>query len=311
VRAVGVGVLYNRALTKLLLARALPVDYVEVIPERCWTDRGRGVRPRFVEHPRDLATLEALAQMYPLVAHGVGLSIASATQFDIEHIQQLGAWRRRFGVRWVSEHLAAVRVTANGVVDHHAGIALPLPWDLELLRLLVDRVRRAVDILGCPLLLENGTVLTPVPDTDLTEVEFLNRLTAESPCRLLLDLHNLFVNSVNLGLDAYAFVRDLDLTAVEEIHIAGGNELDGIYLDSHAGACPPEVWRLLETVVPQASNLRGVTFEFHESYFAELGDDGLRRELVWAAQVCHPHCRETDATQGEINVATGVPARGR
>jgi uncharacterized protein (UPF0276 family) len=310
-RPLGVGVLYNRALTELLLVRALPVDYVEIIPERCWTDRGPGARPRFVEHPRDRDTLKTLAQMYPLVAHGVGLSIASATRFDAEHVQQLGAWRRRFGVRWVSEHLAAVRVTADGVVDHHAGVALPLPWDLELLRLLVPRVRQAADILGCPLLLENGTVLTPVPDTDLTEVEFLNRLTAESPCRLLLDLHNLFVNSVNLGLDAYAFVRGLDLTAVEEIHIAGGNELDGIYLDSHAGACPPEVWRLLETVVPQAPNLRGVTFEFHESYFAGLGRDGLRRELIQAGQVWHSSRPEAGTTQGEIDVAAGVPASDR
>ena len=119
------------------------------------------------------------------------------------------------------------------------------------------------------------------------------------------------MNSVNLGLDAYAFVRGLDLTAVEEIHIAGGNELDGIYLDSHAGACPPEVWRLLETVVPQAPNLRGVTFEFHESYFAGLGRDGLRRELIQAGQVWHSSRPEAGTTQGEIDVAAGVPASDR
>jgi hypothetical protein len=124
-------------------------------------------------------------------------------------------------------------------------------------------------------------------------------------------LHNLLVNSVNLGVDPYAFVRDLDLTAVEEIHIAGGNELDGIYLDSHSGACPPEVWRLLETVAPQAPNLRGVTFEFHESYFVELGVDGLQRELVHAGQVWRASRQDGNAIQREINVAAGVPASGR
>jgi uncharacterized protein (UPF0276 family) len=311
VGALGIGVVYNRPLTGLLLAGELPVDFVEVIPDRCWSDRGPGAQPRFVEHPRDVATLEALARRYPLVAHGVGLSIASATPFDLEHVRQLAIWRRRFHFGWVSEHLAAVRVSADGVVDHHAGVALPLPWDVELLRLLVDRAEQAVDILGCPLLLENGTVLTPVPDTDLTEVEFLNRLVDESPCRLLLDLHNLFVNSVNLGVDADAFIRELDLAAVEEIHIAGGNELDGVYLDSHSGACPPQVWRLLNAVVPQAPNLRGITFEFHESYYGQLGVDGLRRELRRAGEVWRASHPETHDARRESDVATGVPAGDR
>lgn len=310
-RALGIGVVYNRPLTELLLAGELPVDFVEVIPDRCWSDRGPGMHPRFIDHPRDVATLEALARRYPLVAHGVGLSIASATPFDIEYVHQLAIWRRRHDFRWVSEHLAAVRVSTDGVVDHHAGIALPLPWDAELLGLLVDRARQAVDILGCPLLLENGTVFTPVPDTDLTEVEFMNRLVRESPCRLLLDLHNLFVNSVNLGVDAYGFIRELDLTAVEEIHIAGGNELDGVYLDSHSGACPPQVWQLLEAVVPQAPNLRGITFEFHESYYGRLGADGLRRELLRAGQVWYASHPDTLDTRREIDVAAGVPAGDR
>jgi uncharacterized protein (UPF0276 family) len=300
-RRLGVGVLYNRALTDLLLAEELPVDYVEIIPERSWTDRGRGATPRFLEHPRDIARIEALAQIYPLVAHGVGLSIASAAAFDLGYVEQLARWRRRFGLCWVSEHLAAVQVSGNGVVDHHAGVALPLAWDEELLHLVTARVRHAVDGLQCSLLLENGVVFTPVPEPDMSEVEFLNRLTRESPCRLLLDLHNLYVNSVNLGVDANAFVRDLDLTAVAEIHIAGGNEFGGFYLDSHAGACPPQVWELLEQVAAHCTGLRGITFEFHESYFPQLTAAGLERELARAGEVWR-------ATQRERDVATGVSA---
>jgi uncharacterized protein len=300
VATIGVGVLYNRALTEPLLARELPVDYVEVIPDRCWQDEGYGAEPRFLEFPRDIAVIERLAVAYPLVAHGVGLSIAAASRFDTDYLEQLAQWRRRFTLSWVSEHLAAVRASAGGVVDVHAGIALPLAWDEELLQLLIERAQAAADILGSPLLLENGTVHTPVPEPDMSEVEFLNRLTAESGCRLLLDLHNLFVNAVNLGIDPFAFLDSLDLAAVEEVHIAGGNELHGTYLDSHAGPCPDEVWDLLAVVVPRAPHLRGITFEFHESYFSTLGIGGLERELCHAAAIG----RASD-------VVTGVPAGDR
>ncbi|MER6949679.1 DUF692 family multinuclear iron-containing protein [Nonomuraea sp. NPDC000554] len=296
-RALGVGVLYNRALTELLLTRSLPVDYVEIIPDRCWSDRGLGAASRFREHAADVAVVQALSREYPLVAHGVGLSIASVARFDTAYLEQLAVWRDRYGLRWVSDHLAAVRTSPDGVADHHAGIALPLPWDEDLLDLLTERTRRAGEILGRPLLLENGVVYTPVVDTDMSEVEFLNRLTAGSGCRLLLDLHNLLVNVRNLGVDGDAFLRDLDLTAVEEIHVAGGNDFHGAYLDSHAGPCPAEVWRMLEAVVPRAPNLRGVTFEFDESYFPGLGADGVRRELARARDIWTTSRRENDVTR--------------
>jgi len=297
---VGVGVIHNRALTEALLAGTLPVDYVEIIPDRYWRDDGPAAEPRFVDYPDDVALVERLAARYPLTAHGVGLSIASASRFDVGHLEQLARWRDRYGLRWVSEHLAAVRAGADGTVDVHAGIALPLAWDHELLALLVERARMAGEILGQPILLENGTVHTPVPEPDMSEVEFLNRLTAESGCRLLLDLHNLYVNAVNLGVDTTAFLTQLDLTAVDEVHIAGGNELHGVYLDSHAGACPEAVWEMLANVVPRAPRLKGITFEFHESYFPALGVAGVVRELNRAAAI------------GKVgNVAVGVPTSDR
>jgi uncharacterized protein (UPF0276 family) len=95
-------------------------------------------------------------------------------------------------------------------------------------------------------------------------------------------------------------VAELDLTAVEEVHVAGGNELDGTYLDSHAGPCPEEVWDLLAAVVPRAYRLRGITYEFHESYFPSLGLAGVQRELARAAEIG----RASDVT-------AGVPAGNR
>lgn len=279
---IGVGILFNGALDGFLSRYAGAIDHVSVIPERFWNDRGQGREPRFIPLPDEVATLESLASRHPLAAHGIGLSIGSASTFDVPHVRELAAWQRRYGFRWISEHLAAVRVRNASTVDHHAGLSLPLPWDREFLDLLCDRVSAVQEILGEQLLLENGVVHTPVPETEMTEVEFMNALCERTGCGILLDLHNLHVNAVNLGVDSEAFLDRLSLDSVREIHIAGGNELYGVYLDSHAGPCPERVFDLLERVLPSCPNLLGVTFEFHESYFPRMGDEGIHAQIARA-----------------------------
>ena len=99
---------------------------------------------------------------------------------------------------------------------------------------------------------------------DGPEVAKVAGLAARTGCGLLLDIHNLYVNARNHGFDPVGFLGELDLSRVAEVHIAGGNELVGMYTDSHAGACPEPVWELLDHVVDHAPQLRGVTFEFHD-----------------------------------------------
>lgn len=275
-----VGVLYNGTLDTFLDRHAGAVDFVSVIPDRFWTDFGRGAARRFVPLPDETISLERLASRFPLIAHGVGLSIASAASFDADHVRELGRWRQRYGFLLVSEHLAAFRVRSAATVDHHSGLQIPLPWDDDVLAMLAERVARSQDSLGAQLLLENGVVHTPVRDSDMSEAAFMNELTHRSGCGLLLDLHNLYVNSVNLGIDADAFLDELDLSTVREIHVAGGNELFGVYLDSHAGACPEPVWRLLARAAPRCRSLACVTFEFHESYYPRLGEAGILAEIA-------------------------------
>lgn len=279
VGSVGRGVMFNGTLQPVLARHADAVDFVSVIPERFWQDHGRAANPRFTELPDEVTTLDWLAARFPLAAHGIGLSIGSASTFDLEHVAQLAEWHRRYSFRWIGEHLSAVRVHTDSTEDHHAGLALPLPWDEDVLDMVCERVDRVQEILATRLILENGVVHTSVPETDMTEAEFLNALCARTGCGVLLDLHNLHVNAVNLGVDPGRFLDEVDLDNVGEIHIAGGNELYGAYLDSHAGPVATQVWPLLEVVVPRCPHLAGVTFEFHESYYPSLGEDGVLGEL--------------------------------
>jgi hypothetical protein len=129
------------------------------------------------------------------------------------------------------------------------------------------------------MLLENSAIYVDVPDTEMSEAAFLNRLCDEAGCGVLLDLHNLVVNEVNLGWDLAAYLDELDLSNVVEIHVAGGEMLGAWYTDAHSGSCPERVWELLDAVVPVTPELRLVTFEMHESRYDVLGGDGLADQL--------------------------------
>ena len=116
--------------------------------------------------------------------------------------------------------------------------------------------------LGVPFLLENNVSYVSIPEQGMGEPEFLNRLCARTSCGLLLDLHNLYTNAVNHRFSAHAFLDELDLSRVLEVHIAGGQPMMGFHTDSHTGPVHEGVWPLLTATAGRATQLQAVTFEF-------------------------------------------------
>jgi uncharacterized protein (UPF0276 family) len=273
----GVGLLFNPALISFVPAHLRALDHLAVIPDRAWTDRGPGAQPRFQELSAPIALLEHAARSVPLVLHSIGLSVCSADIFDREYVAQLAAWRERFQCPWVSEHLSFSRV--GGEHERNASVALPIPYDREMMELLVPRLRETTRRMGCPFLVENPVYYVKFRDPELTEPEFLNTLAAATGCGLLLDLHNLYTNARNHGFDAHAYLRELELANVLEVHVAGGDEMMGFHTDSHVGAVIEPVWELLEDLASQAPRLQGVTFEFHESSWPLLHEEGVLAQL--------------------------------
>ncbi len=286
----GVGLLFNPAVAEFASAGDVPFDFLEIIPDRFWLDQGRGAAPRYCEFGPSIDLLDRLASRCPILCHSVGLSIGSAGRFDREHIHQIAAWHRRYGFPWHSDHLSFSRLNEHGV-EFDAALALPLAWDEETLHLLAPRIEVVRQTVPCPFLLENNVYFVVPPEQEMTEVEFLNRLCRQTGCGLLLDLHNVYVNSVNHKFPPERFLRDLDLSRVVELHIAGGDELAGFYTDSHAGAVAGPVWPLLDEVLAAAPSVRAVTFEFHESYYSRLGPDGVAAELRKARAAWEAHAR--------------------
>jgi len=274
----GVGLAYQAPLAPLIEAAGDELDYVEIVPDILWTDLGRRAEPRHIDDTAGRAALEQASCGRPLVAHGIGLSIGSAGDFDLAHVDQIERWRRRLGFDWHSDHLA-FHLAEHGGELMNVGITLPLPRDRESIDLLVPRIREVQQRVPVPFLLENNVYYFDIPACEMDEATFLNTLCRESGCGLVLDLHNVYTNARNHGFDAADLLAEIELEHVGEIHVAGGMELDGFYLDAHSDTIADPVWALLEWTLPRCPNIGGVTFELFGSWFDGVGSERLTRDL--------------------------------
>lgn len=293
----GVGLLFNPALPEFVAAEPDSFDYLEIIPDRDWVDRGVGASPRYTVLEKSWDWLRRIRERKPFVCHSVGLSIGSAALFDTEHLRQIQWTHGELDFAWHSDHLSFARLPQAGPQsgpqsgkELHAAIALPLPCDESVLQMLVERIGIVRELVPLPFLVENNVYYVQVPEQDMSEPEFLNRLARDSGCGILLDIHNVYANARNHGFAPEHFLRDLDLSRVVELHIAGGDELLGFYTDAHAGPVAEPVWSLLEQTLRAAPWIRAITFEFHESYYPLLRADGIRRQLQRARQQWERFC---------------------
>ena len=286
----GVGVLYNPSLGGFVREHLDALDYLAIIPDRFWSDEGKDAPERYDELEGQVELLDGAARRVPIVCHSVGLSIGSAELFDEQHVEQIARWNERYRFPWHSDHLSFIRMPG---VDAHtelsAGLPLPVPYDREVLDLLAERVEQVQRRVPIPFLLENNVYYVDLPEQEMSEPQFLNALMHRTGCGLLLDVHNVVVNGINHGFSPRDFIFALDLSHVVELHIAGGSEKEGLYTDSHAGPVADPVWELLDDVVAAAPNLCGITFEFGESYFPLMGDEGVRAEVARAREVWNRH----------------------
>lgn len=276
-----VGLLHNPAVPVVVAAAPSLVECLEVIPDRLWHDLGLGAgRDRFRLAEEPIALLRRTLGDRPLSGHGLGLSLPSDLPVDQAMLDTVARLHRRLGFAWYSEHLSVFLTPRGSVPGAQAGLGLPVTCGREMLDLLAPKLallREAVG--GVPLALENAANFAEVPFAEESEPAFLTRLHCGRHCDTLLDLHNLYVTERNGGTPAEAWLDALDPAAVTEIHLAGGDEMGGFYSDSHCGPTPEPVWALAQRWAPRLPNLRAIIFEFHETWFPEMGASGVIAEL--------------------------------
>jgi uncharacterized protein len=276
-----VGLLNNPVVPSVIRHAPDLVEYVDVIPDRLWYDfeHGEVIGGRFHRVTGAIDELKECAKGRVLGGHGIGLSLPSAIPIDMAMVDEVASLVQELELQWFSEHLSMFLVSHGSVPNSQAGLGLPVAYDEETFEIVRHKLKIVKKAFGCDLLLENGAVFTPVPDTEMSEPQFLNRLYSELGCGTLLDLHNLYVGMLNGVLSPLDYLEQLNPDCVQEIHLAGGHELAGFYTDSHSGLTPAEVWSWAYEYGPRFRNLKAIVFEFHESYFEKLGLNGIAGEL--------------------------------
>jgi uncharacterized protein len=224
----GIGVGLRRQHFRYVLDNWPRVDWFEVISENFMDSGGW---PRYV--------LDRVSERYPVVMHGVSMSIGSSDPLDFDYLSKLKRLAREVGAVWVSDHLCWTGVA--GVNTHDL---LPLPLNEETLRHVVRRIRTVQDFLERPLVLENPSSYLSFAADTLPEWEFMSAMASESDCRLLLDVNNVYVSGVNHDFDPAVYIDAVPPERVVQIHLAGHTHCGTHILDTHDGRVIDEVWRL-------------------------------------------------------------------
>jgi uncharacterized protein len=287
-----VGIGWRRELAADLLARRDVVDFVEVVAETCFT---QSVQRR---------EAVALSRVWPVIPHGVKLSLGSADGIDEDRARRLGDLARELRAPFITEHVA---LTSAGETE--IGHLTQLPRTRLAVSVVARNVARARKHLpDVPLVLENIAWTLRWPDDEMSEEDFYAEVSKATGCPMLLDLGNLYANALNEGRDPLAVLRGYPLDRVAQVHLAGGHRDGDFYFDDHASPVPDEVFALLRALV-DARGAVPCLLERDANYppFAELAAelDRARALVEQAAQkpTARPEAPRDAALFGDLDVA--------
>ena len=209
------------------------VDWFEVISENYMIPGGQPLR-----------ILDQIRERYPIVMHGVSLSIASTAPLDMEYLAGLKALADRVKPKWISDHLCWTGV--HGVNLHDL---LPVPYTQEALTHIVDRVNQVQDFLERRLTLENVSSYVTFGESEMSEWEFVSEVATGADCWLLFDVNNVYVSAYNHGFSTNDFLHGVPRNRIVQFHVAGHSHEDGHIVDTHDHPVCDEVWEFYREAV--------------------------------------------------------------
>jgi uncharacterized protein (UPF0276 family) len=208
------------------------MDWFEILSENFIDTEGR-----------PLWYLDRIAERYPIVMHGVSLSVGSTDPIDFSFLDKLAALAKRVKARWLGDHICW-----TGVAGLNGHDLYPVPYTEEGLRHMIERVRTIQDYLERPLVLENPSTYLTFASSSMPEEEFIARLAAEADCALLLDVNNVYVTCRNHDLDPLAYLDAIPYEHVVQLHLAGHTDNGTHCIDTHDGRVIDAVWDLYARV---------------------------------------------------------------
>jgi uncharacterized protein len=248
------------------------IDWLEVITENYLVPGGK---------PLDY--LERIRECFPLVMHGVSLSIGSTDPIDFKYLADVRALAARIEPHWISDHLCWTGIEGRNLHD-----LLPLPYTEEALAAVVARVGQVQDALGRQILLENVSSYLTYQASEMSEWEFLREVAQRADCAILLDINNIYVSSVNHGFDPLTYLHAIPKSRVRQFHLAGHSDLGGHLIDTHDHPIVEPVWNLYGAAVAHFGTVP--TMIERDDNIPELGE--LVAELDIARELSRHHAQQ-------------------
>lgn len=287
----GVGLGLRHEVEEETFQHADEIDWLEIISEQYM---GLGGKAR--------ARLDRAMSRFPVVAHGVGLSIGSTDELDEDYMRSLQKLLQRTETPWWSDHLC---FSAFGGVQTHE--LLPLPFSREAAKHCVKQTRKVQQITQRPFLLENITYYMQVPGTEMTEAQFISEVLEQADCGLLLDVNNVYVNSLNHKFDPYEFMDQIPLERTVQIHMAGHKlapELN-TYVDTHGSTPPKPVLDLLKYVLERVK-VNAILLERDQDFPDDFGVlISELRDIRAVVKEAQPELLEKSNPAGSAKAAPG------
>ena len=213
-----------------ILATRPKVDWFEVLSENYLVPGGK-----------PLYYLDRIRANYPVVMHGVSLSIGGTDPLNRDYLKQLKILADRIEPKWISDHLCWTGVGGLNLHD-----LMPLPYTEEAVKHVVSRVRQAQDFLEREILLENVSSYVSYKHSQFTEWEFLTQIAEQADCLILLDINNIYVSSFNHGFEPLDYLGGIPIERVQQIHLAGHQNCGNYIVDTHDHPIIDPVWALYE-----------------------------------------------------------------
>ncbi|RUL74973.1 DUF692 domain-containing protein [Dyella choica] len=255
-----------------LRAQPSGVDWLEIVSENYMVQGGL-----------PLTWLDRFRERFPLVMHGVSMSIGSTDPLDDDYLARLVTLARRIEPAWVSDHLCWTGVQGVNLHD-----LMPLPYTEEALDHVVARVQQVQDRLKRRILLENVSSYVSYADSQLTEWEFLAEVAGRADCMILLDINNVHVSAKNHGFSALDYLHGIPVSRVQQFHLAGYEQGERLIIDTHDAPVSNAVWDLYTEAVRRFGRVS--TMIERDDHFPPLAE--LKAELEHARMLAEPLLRD-------------------
>lgn len=212
----------------IILNEKPDVDWFEILSENYMVKGGKA-----------LYYLDAIGELYPLVMHGVSMSIGGTDPLDYDYLKQLKILMSRANPQWVSDHLCW-----TGQGSHNLHDLMPLPYNDEAIFHVADRIKKVQDFLGTQILMENVSSYVTYKHSEMSEWEFYSRVVEEADCLMLLDINNIYVSARNHQFDPLDYINGVPAERVQQFHLAGHSDFGHYVIDTHDHPVVDPVWEL-------------------------------------------------------------------